>query len=120
MTNLPVPTEIDQSIALDWLRYSLGQGELASPLALRRIEEHAGHAYTLAPETVDRARLEKPREGAVITPGTGSPREALARVLATLAKRGAVCVVVEDEVRESVTRNRVWTASYGRGSLVKW
>jgi hypothetical protein len=100
MTDLPRPTEIDQTVALDWLHYSLGQGELVSPSALRFIEKHTGHAYTLAPEAADRARLQKPREGAVITAEAGSPREALARVLATLAKRGAVCVVVEDEIRE--------------------
>jgi hypothetical protein len=98
MTSLPRPTEIDQTVALDWLRYSLGQGEIISPAALRFIEERAGHAYTLAPDGVDPARLAKPREGAVITPGTGSPREALARVLETLAERGAACVVVEDEL----------------------
>jgi CBS domain-containing protein len=99
MSALPRPTEIDQTVALDWLRYSLGQGEIISPAALKYIEEHAGHAYTLAAEGVDPARLMKPREGAVITPGTGSPREALARVLETLAERGAACVVVEDELR---------------------
>jgi hypothetical protein len=99
MSALPRPTEIDQTVALDWLRHSLGQGEIISPAALKYIEEHAGHAYTLAPEGVDPARLMKPREGAVITTGTGSPREALARVLETLAERGASCVVVEDELR---------------------
>jgi hypothetical protein len=98
MTDLPRPTEIDQTIALDWLRYSLGQGEVISPAALKFIQEHEGHAYTLAPETVDPARLAKPSEGAVIGPGTGSPREALARVLETLAERGAACLVVEDEL----------------------
>jgi hypothetical protein len=99
MSALPRPTEIDQTVALDWLRYSLGQGEIISPAALKFIEEHSGHAYTLAPEGVDPARLVRPREGAVITPGTGSPREALARVLEALAERGAACVVVEDELR---------------------
>jgi hypothetical protein len=99
VTNLPVPIELDKTIALDWLRYSLGQGEVVSPAALKFIEEHEGHAYTLAPETVDRARLADPSDGAVITPGTGSPRVALARVLTTLAERGAACVVVEDELR---------------------
>ncbi len=98
MTNLPHPTEIDRTVALDWLRYSLGQGEVISPAVLRFIEEHEGRAYTLAPGTVDPARLAKPREGAVITSGTGSPREALARVLETLAERGAACIVVEDEL----------------------
>jgi hypothetical protein len=100
MTNLPIPTEIDKTIALDWLRYSLGQGvvQVVSPGALKFVEEHEGHAYALVPETVDPARLADPRDGAVITPGTGSPREALARVLTTLAERGAVCVVVEDEL----------------------
>ncbi len=98
MTDLPRPTEIDQTIALDWLRYSLGQGEVISPAALNFIQEHEGHAYTLAPETVDPTRLAKPSEGAVIGPGTGSPREALARVLETLAEQGAACLVVEDEL----------------------
>jgi hypothetical protein len=98
MDSLPRPTEIDQAVALDWLRYSLGQGEIVSAAALRLIEEHNGRAYTLASEGVDSARLAKPREGAVITSGTGSAREALARVLETLAERGAACVVVEDEL----------------------
>jgi hypothetical protein len=97
--SLPVPTEIDKTIALDWLRYSLGLGEVqvVSLAARELIEKHDGHAYTLAPDGVDPARLAKPREGAVITPGTGSPREALAVVLGTLAERGASCVLVEDE-----------------------
>jgi CBS domain-containing protein len=98
MTNVPVPIELDKTIALDWLRYSLGQGEVISPAALKFIEAHEGHGYTLAPETVDRALLADPSDGAVITPGTGSPREALARVLTTLTERGAACVVVEDEL----------------------
>ncbi len=95
---LPIPIEIDKTVARDWLRYSLGQGEVISSAALRSIEEHGGHAYALAPETADRGRLARPSEGVVITPGTGSPREALGRVLTTLAKRGAACVVVEDEL----------------------
>ncbi len=99
MTELPRPTEIDQSVALDWLRYSLGQGEVISPATLKFIEEHEGHAYTIAPETVDSARLVTPRWGGVISPGMGSSREALAKVLDTLAQRGASCVMVEDELR---------------------
>lgn len=98
MTNPPVPIEIDKTIALDWLRYSLGQGEVISPAALKFIEGHEGHTYTLAPETVDPVRLANLHNGAVITPGTGSPRETLGRVLTTLAERGAACVVVEDEL----------------------
>jgi hypothetical protein len=100
MTHPPVPTEIDKTIALDWLRYSLSQGEVefVSPAALKFIEEHEGHAYALAPENVDPARLANPHDGAVMTPGTGSPRDALAGVLTTLAARGGGCVVVEDEL----------------------
>jgi hypothetical protein len=108
MTNLPIPTDIDKTIALDWLRYSLSQGDVVSPVALKFIEEHEGHAYTLAPETVDPARLAKPHEGAVITLGTGSPREALAQVFAVLAERGAACVVVEDEMSEKGDANPSW------------
>lgn len=95
----PVPTEVDQETAFDWLRYSLGLGEVQviSLPAREVIEDRRGHVYTLAPESVDPARLAKPREGAVITSGAGSPREALARVLTTLAERGAACVLVEDE-----------------------
>jgi hypothetical protein len=98
MTNLPVPIDIDQAVALEWLRHSLGRGDVVSSAALEFVAGHEGRAYTLAPETVDRARLARPQEGAVITPGTGSPREAVARVLAALVKRGAACVVVEDEL----------------------
>jgi hypothetical protein len=99
MMSGPVPTGVDQETALDWLRYSLGLGEVqVISLPVREvIEDRQGHAYTLAPESVDPARLAKPREGAVITPGAGSPREALAQVLTTLAERGAACVLVEDE-----------------------
>jgi hypothetical protein len=97
MTGAVIPTEIDQTIALDWLRYSLGLGEVEviSSAVLKVIEERRGHAYTLAPETVDPARLAKPREGAVVT--TGGAQAALAKVLEGLAKGGAACVVVEDE-----------------------
>jgi hypothetical protein len=98
MTGSVISTEIDQTVALDWLRYSLGQGEVISPAALKFIEEHQGHAYTLAPDTVDPARLAKPREGGVVT--TGGARVALAKVLETLTERGAACVVVEDCLRE--------------------
>jgi hypothetical protein len=93
-----ISTEIDQTVALDWLRYSLGQGEVEviSPAALRFLEERQGHAYTLAPETVDPARLTTPREGGVT--GTRTAQEGLAVVLEGLAERGAACVVVEDEL----------------------
>lgn len=99
MTGSAIPTEIDQTVARDWLRYSLDQGELEviSPAALKFIEEHEGHAYTLAPETVDPARLAKPREGGVVT--TGGAQAALAKVLEGLAERGAACVVVADGIR---------------------
>jgi hypothetical protein len=97
MTGSVIPTEIDQSVALDWLRYSLGQGEVISPAALKVVEEREGHAYTLAPETVDPARLASPSSGGVT--GTSAAREALASVLTTLAERGTACVVVEDELR---------------------
>ena len=94
MTGLVIPTEVDHTVALDWLRYSLGQGEVISPAALEVIEEQRSHAYTLAPDTVDPARLAKPREGGVVT--TGGAQAALATVLEGLAERGAACVVVED------------------------
>lgn len=97
MTGSVISTEIDQTVALDWLRYSLGQGEVISPAALKFIEEHQGQAYTLAPDTVDPARLAKPRQGGVVT--TGGARAALAKVLETLTERGAACVVVEDCLR---------------------
>lgn len=96
MTNLTVPTEIDQAIALNWLRHSLGQGEVISPAALMFIEDREGHAYALASETVDPTRLAKPREGGVAT--TGGARAALAKALEGLAGRGAACVVVENEL----------------------
>ncbi len=94
MTGSVIPTEVDQTVALDWLRYSLGQGEVISPAALKVIEEQRSHAYTLAPDTVDPARLARPREGGVVT--TGGAQAALATVLEGLAERGAACVVVED------------------------
>jgi hypothetical protein len=97
MTNLAVPTEIDKTVALEWLRHSLGQGEVISPAALRFIEEREGHAYTLAPETVDRAVLATPRSGGVIK--TRAARDGLAKVLDGLAEGGAACVVVENELR---------------------
>lgn len=99
MTSSVITTEIDQTVALDWLRYSLDQGEVEviSPAALKFIEGRQGHAYTLAPETVDPARLAKPREGGVVT--TGGARAALAKVLEGLTERGAACVVVADGIR---------------------
>ncbi len=99
MTNTVIPAEIDQTVALAWLRCSLGQGELVSSATVKFIEAHEGHAYTLAPEAIAPARLAKPHDGGVIVPGTGSPLEALVRELETLAQRGAACVVVEDELR---------------------
>lgn len=98
MTNAVIPTEIDQAIALEWLRCSLGQGDIVSPATVEFIEGKDGHAYTLAPEGVDPARLAKPSDGGVIAAGVGSPREALAREFETLVERGAACVVVEDEL----------------------
>lgn len=97
MTDLPVPTEIDTTIALDWLRHSLGQGEVISPAAQKFVEEHEGHAYALAPETVDSALLATPDSGGIT--GTRAARESLAKALEGLAERGAACVVVEDELR---------------------
>ncbi len=97
MTGSVIPTEVDQTVALDWLRYSLGQGEVISPVALKVIEEQRGHAYTLAPDTVDPARLATPCDGGVTK--TGDARAALAQVLATFAQHGAACVAVEDCLR---------------------
>jgi hypothetical protein len=97
MTDLPVPTEIDTTIALDWLRYSLGQGEAISPSALKLIAEHEGHIYALAPQAVDPARLATPRWGGVT--GTHAAQDGLAKVLGGLAERGASCLMVEDEIR---------------------
>jgi hypothetical protein len=97
MTGSVIPTEVDQAIALDWLRYSLGQGTVIAPTALEFIAEHQGRAYTLAPDTVSPARLATPRWGGVAT--TGGARAALAKVLEILAERSATCVVVEDELR---------------------
>jgi hypothetical protein len=97
MTNLPVPTEIDKTVALDWLRHSLGQGEVISPAALEFIVEHEGHAYTLAPATVDPAVLATPSSGGVTK--TSRAREGLAKVLDGLTERDAACVVVENDLR---------------------
>lgn len=96
MTDSVRPTEVDQTVALEWLRYSLGQGEVISPEALKVIEGRQGRSYTLAPGTVDTTRLTKPREGGVT--GTHAAQEALATVLGTLAERGAGCVVLENEL----------------------
>jgi hypothetical protein len=98
MPDLPRPTEIDQTIALDWLHYSLGQGEVISPAALKLIQEHEGHAYVLVPKTVDPSQLSDLRYGMSGT-GPGAAQKALVPVLETLAGRGAACVVVEDEIR---------------------
>jgi len=97
MTGSVMPTEIDQAVALGWLRHSLGQGEVEviSSAVLKFLEEHEGHAYTLAPETADPARLATPRWGGVA--GTGGAQAALAKVLEGLAERRATCVLVEDE-----------------------
>ncbi len=84
-------------VALEWLRHSLGQGEVEviSPAALKFIEEREGHGYALVPETIDPARLTTPRWGGVTR--MHAARESLVTVLEGLVKRGAACVVVEDE-----------------------
>jgi hypothetical protein len=99
MTNAVIPTEIDQTIALEWLHYSLGQGEVEviSSAVLKFIEERPGHAFTLAPATVDLARLATPRYGGVIE--TRSASEGMTPVLEKFAEQGAACVVVEDDMR---------------------
>jgi hypothetical protein len=97
MSDLPHPTEIDQAVALEWLRYSLKQGDVISSRALKATQERKGHSYALLPDTVDAARVANLKEGAVI--GTHSAQRALTRVLNGLAKRGAACVVMEDELR---------------------
>ncbi len=98
MTDSVLPTEIDQTIAQEWLHHSLAQGEVEviSSQALKIIEERRGHAYALAPVTVDPARLATPRWGGVA--GSGGAQAALAKVLETLTEGGAGCVVVEDEL----------------------
>jgi len=97
MTGALRPTEVDQAAALEWLRYSLGQGEIVSPEALKFIEEHGGHLYTLASESVNPARLSDFRDGAIGS-GPGAAREALMPVLGELAERGAACAILEDEL----------------------
>jgi hypothetical protein len=96
MNHLFRRTDIDLTVALGWFRYSLGQGDVISPQALKIVEKRQGHSYTLAPDTVDPARLAKPHESGLI--GTRSAQKGLAVVLDTLAERGAACVVVEDEL----------------------
>lgn len=79
MTGALRPTEVDQAAALEWLRYSLGQGEVISPTALKFIEEHEGHVYALASESVDPARLSDFRYGAIGSE-PGAAREAEYRI----------------------------------------
>lgn len=99
MTDVPKPLEIDQAVALDWLRYSLGQGDVISPAVLKLVEERKGRSYVLAPDTVDRSRLANPNSGRIT--GTRAAEAALANVLQTLVdSHGAACVVLEDELRE--------------------
>lgn len=98
MTDLPRPTEIEQKAALDWLSYSLRQGDVISPEALKVVREREGNSYVLAPDTADPARLLDLEHG-VIGTGPGAAREALAKVLDGLAESGAACLVVEDELR---------------------
>jgi len=97
MTSVLRPTRVDQTAALEWLRYSLGQGEVISPAALKVIEKRQGYFYTLASESVDPVHLLDFRYG-VIGSGPAAAREVLAEVLDTLTERGAACVVVEDEL----------------------
>jgi hypothetical protein len=97
MSDLPRPTEVDHTIALDWLRYSLRQGEIVSPAALKFIEEREGYSYVLVPETIDPVQLSDLRHGMSGT-GPTAAQQALVPVLKTLAERGATCVVVEDEL----------------------
>jgi hypothetical protein len=91
------PTEVDQAVATEWLRYSLRQGEVISPDALKVVEERPGRSFTLAPENVDAALLANPHNGGVVRRRAAD--EALTEVLDALAARGAACVVVEDEMR---------------------
>ena len=46
MPDLAVPTKIDETIALDWLRYSLGQGGVISHSAIKFVEEREGASGT--------------------------------------------------------------------------
>jgi hypothetical protein len=87
---------LDQTVALDWLRYSLGQGEVISPHALSVVEGREGHTFTLAPEQIDPALLADPTSGGVVW-GVRA-WEALTDVLDELARRGAACVVVEEDL----------------------
>lgn len=97
MKHQPRPTKIDQVVALEWLRYSLSQGSVISPVALRVLQERKGHTYSLVPDTVDTARLARPSEGGVLDACSAS--KALLAVLEAFAARGAKCLIVEDEVR---------------------
>jgi hypothetical protein len=98
MTSVLKRTEVNQTKALEWLRYSLCQGDVISPAALKYINEHPGHVYTLAPEGVDPTQLEDFESGAIGT-GPSAALTALATVLTMLAELGSACVVVEDELR---------------------
>lgn len=99
MTELLRPTEIDQTIASEWLSYSLGQGFVISGAVLRAMQNRAGSAYALLPDGVDRGRLADPRAGGVLR--GASFQAALGELVDALAERGGRCVVVEDEVRRS-------------------
>jgi hypothetical protein len=101
MINPVIRAEVDQTVALEWLRHSLREGEVEviSSAVLKVVEERRGRAYTLVSEAVDPTRLTRPSDGGVLESGAGPSRDAaLAQAIETLADRGAACVVVEDEL----------------------
>jgi hypothetical protein len=75
------PTEIDQAVALDWLRCSLDLGwvRAISPAVRKIVDEYPGHGYALVPADAEPGRLLKPKVGGVTN--TDSARRSLGRQL---------------------------------------
>jgi hypothetical protein len=98
MNKIYEPVELEQTPALGWLRYSLGQGETLSLTTLEIIEQSEGRSYAILPGDLE-PKLNLDFNGILGLDG-GPANRAMARMLKKAGARGAACVVMEDDLRE--------------------
>jgi hypothetical protein len=95
--------ELEQAVALRWLRHSLGQRATLSLAAIKPIEQCDGRSCGILPGDLDpELKLDF---GGILGLDGGPANRAMAGVLKEAGTQGAACVVVEDDLREKGSAN---------------
>lgn len=88
--------EIPADLARHWVRQSLGGGHAISAAVLANLQFEDGIFRALLPQELEPGQVPDFEYGGIVKQAVSEA--ALARVLEELARRGAACVVVEDDL----------------------